>query len=36
MVMEVDKMADEVANMVVNMKVDKVANMLVKILDEDY
>ena len=35
LVIEVDKMADE-ANMVVNMKVDKVADMLVKIPDEDY
>ena len=36
LVMEVDKVADEVADMVVNMKVDKVADMLVKIPDEDY
>ena len=35
-VMEVDKVVGEVANMVVNMKVDKVADMLVKIPDEDY
>ena len=34
--MEVDKMADEVADMVVNMEVDKVADMLVKIPDEDF
>ena len=34
--MEVDKMADEVADMVVNMEVDKVADMLVKICDEDF
>ena len=33
--MEVDKVADEVADMVVNMGVDKVADMLVKIPDED-
>ena len=36
LVMEVDKVAGEVADMVVNMKVDKVANMLLKIPDEDY
>ena len=34
--MEVDKVADEVADMVVNMEVDKVADMLVKIPDEDF
>ena len=34
--MEVDKVAVEVADMVVIMKVDKVADMLVKIPDEDY
>ena len=34
--MEVDKVADEVADMVVNMEVDKVADMLVKICDEDF
>ena len=34
--MEVDKVADEVADMVVHMEVDKVADMLVKIPDEDY
>ena len=34
--MEVDKVADEVADMVVHMEVDKVADMLVKIPDEDF
>ena len=34
--MEVDKVADEVADMVVKVKFDKVADMLVKIPDEDY
>ena len=36
LVMEVDNVADEVADMVVNIEVDKVADMLVKIPDEDY
>ena len=34
--MGVDKVVDEVADMVVNMEVDKVADMLVKIPDEDF
>ena len=34
--MEVDKVPDEVADMVVNMEVDNVADMLVKIPDGDY
>ena len=36
LVMEVEMVAGEVADMVVNRKVDKVANMLLKIPDEDY
>ena len=34
--MEVNKVANEVADMVVNVKVGKGADMLVKIPDEDY
>ena len=34
--MEVDKVADEMADMVVKVEVDKVADILVKIPDEDY
>ena len=34
--MEVDKVADEMADMVVNMEVVKMAELLVKIPDEDY